>query len=131
MSFQQRGYNVVVLSRDGHFINSQAFDSHASSTADDLLATFLTGLPNNVIVLAATQDEAWWTGGASESNKQAADAQLTNFGATNPRPLGYRATWALVGYRGSDDKADWKRFAEALRGQGPTEIFVTIPNGCA
>ena len=82
-------------------------------------------------MLSATQDGVWWTGGASESNKQAADAQLTNFGATNPRPLGYRATWALVGYKGSDDKADWKRFAEALRGQGPTEIFVTIPNGCA
>ena len=79
----------MVLSRDGHFINSQAFDSYASSTAYDRLAAFLTGLPNNVIVLAATQDEAWWTGGASESNKQAADAQLTNFGATNPRPLGY------------------------------------------
>ncbi|KAM7442810.1 hypothetical protein ABFA07_008276 [Porites harrisoni] len=65
------------------------------NTADDQLATFLNGLPNNVIVLAATQDEAWWTGGASESNKQVADAQLTNFGATNPRPLGYRATWAF------------------------------------
>ena len=121
----------MVLSRDGHFISSQAFDSYSSSTADDQLATFLTGLPNNVIVLAATQDEAWWAGGASESNKEAADALLTNFGATNPRTLGYRATWALVGYKGSDDKADWKRFAEALRGQGPTEIFVTIPNGCA
>ena len=121
----------MVLSRDGHFINSQAFDSYASSTADDQLATFLTGLPNNVIVLAATQDEAWWAGGASESNKQAADAHLTSFGAKNPRPLGYRATWALVGYKGPDDQADWKRFAEALRSQGPTEIFVTIPNGCA
>ena len=117
----------MVLSRDGHFINSQAFDSHASSTADDLLAAFLTGLPNNVIVLAATQDDAWWARGASESNKQAADAQLTSLGATNPRPLGYRASWALVGYKGSNDPADWKRFAEARSGQGPTEILVTIP----
>ena len=117
----------MVLSRDGHFITSQAFDSHSSSTADDQLATFLTGLPNNVIVLAATQDDAWWARGASESNKQAADAQLTNLGATNPRPLGYRASWALVGYKGSNDPADWKRFAEARSGQGPTEILVTIP----
>ena len=117
----------MVLSRDGHFISSQAFDSHSSSTADDKLATFLTGLPNNVIVLAATQDDAWWARGASESNKQAADAQLTSLGATNPRPLGYRASWALVGYKGSNDPADWKRFAEARSGQGPTEILVTIP----
>ena len=117
----------MVLSRDGHFISSQAFDSHFVSTADDQLATFLTGLPNNVIVLAATQDDAWWAGGASESNKQAADAQLTSLGATNPRPLGYRASWALVGYKGSNDPADWKRFAEARSGQGPTEILVTIP----
>ena len=122
----------MVLSRDGHFINSQAFDSHASSTADDQLAAFLTGLPNNVIVLAATQDDASWAGGASESNKQAADAQLTRLGATNPRPLGYRASWALVGYKGSNDPADWKKFAEARSGQGPTEILVTIPiaNAC-
>ena len=122
----------MVLSRDGHFISSQAFDSHFFSTADDQLATFLTGLPNNVIVLAATQDDAWWAGGASESNKQAADAQLTSLGATNPRPLGFRASWALVGYKGSNDPADWKRFAEARSGQGPTEILVTIPmaNGC-
>ena len=122
----------MVLSRDGHFINSQAFDSYASSTADDQLATFLTGLPNNVIVLAATQDEAWWAGSASESNKQAADAQLTSLGATNPRPLGFRASWALVGYKGSGDPADWKRFKEAPAYQGPTEILVTIPmaNGC-
>ena len=122
----------MVLSRDGHFINSQAFDSHASSTADDQLAAFLTGLPNNVIVLAATQDDASWAGGASESNKQAADVQLTSLGATNPRPLEYRASWALVGYKGSNDPADWKKFAEARSGQGPTEILVTIPmaNGC-
>ena len=122
----------MVLSRDGHFINSQAFDSYASSTAYDQLATFLTGLPNNVIVLAATQENAWWAGGVSESNKQAADAQLTSLGATNPRPLGYRASWALVGYKGSDDPADWKTFKEAPVRQGPTEILVTIPmaNGC-
>ena len=122
----------MVLSRDGHFINSQAFDSYASSTADDRLAAFLTGLPNNVIVLAATQDDAWRAGLASESDKQAADAQLTSLGATNPRPSEYRASWALVGYKGCDDPADWKRFAEARSGQGPTEILVTIPmaNGC-
>ena len=122
----------MVLSRDGHFINSQAFDSHYFSKADNQLAAFLTGLPNNVIVLAATQDEAWWAGGASESNKQAADAQLTSLGATNPRPLEFRASWALVGYKGSDDPADWKRFKEAPARQGPTEILVTIPiaNGC-
>ena len=57
--------------------------------------------------------------------------QQTALEQRNPRPLGYRATWALVGYKGSDDQPHWKRFAEALRGQGPTEIFVTIPNGCA
>ena len=122
----------MVLSRDGHFISSQAFDSYSSRIADDQLATFLTGLPNNVIVLAATQDDAWRAGGASESNKQAADAQLTSLGVTNPRPLEFRASWALVGYKGSNDPADWKRFAEARSGQGPTEILVTIPmaNGC-
>ena len=122
----------MVLSRDGHFISSQAFDSHYIRTAYEHLATFLTGLPNNVIVLAATQDDAWRAGFASESNKQAADAQLTSLGATNPRPLGYRASWALVGYKGSDDQADWKRFKEAPARQGPTEIMVTIPmaNGC-
>ena len=122
----------MVVSRDGHFISSRAFDSYSSSTADHQLATFLTGLPNNVIVLGATKGDAWLAGFASESNKQAADAQLTSLGATNPRPLGYRASCALVGYKGSDDPADWKRFKEAPARQGPTEILVTIPmaSGC-
>ena len=122
----------MVLSRDGHFITSQAFNSYYIRKAYDHLAAFLTALPNNVIVLAAIQGDAWRARGESESNKQAADAQLTNLGATNPRPLEYRASWALVGYKGSDDPADWKRFKEAPAHQGPTEILVTIPmaNGC-
>ena len=73
---------------------------------------------------------------ADEYLRQAADQQLRSLGATNPRPSEYRASWALVVYKGSHEGVDWVRFAEAPRMQGPTEIGVKIPTplhtyGCA
>ena len=134
--FQQRGYNVVVLDREGNFTDFRAFDFHAYSYADDYLSDFLAEIADNAIVLIAVIDEAWWSGNAPESDKQSADQQLRSLGAKNPRPSEYRASWALVGYKGSHEGVDWVRFAEAPRMQGPTEIGVKIPTplhtyGCA
>ena len=134
--FQQRGYNVVVLDREGNFTDFGAFDFHAYSNADDYLSEFLAYIADNAIVLIAVMDEACLSGNAPESDKQAADQQLTSLGAKNPRPSEYRASWALVGYKESHEAVDWVRFAEAPRMQGPTEIGVKIPTplhtyGCA
>ena len=117
----------MVISKEGNFIDSKAFDLHESSVADDDLGAFLAGLPDHVIVLIAVADEATFGNDAAESDKQGADQQLIGLGATNPRPLGWRASWALVGYKGTHDGLDWLRFSEALGGQGPTEISVVIP----
>ena len=126
----------MVLDREGNFTDFRAFDFHAYSYADDYLSDFLAEIADNAIVLIAVMDEAWWSGNAPESDKQAADQQLRSLGAKNPRPTEYRASWALAGYKGSHGGVDWVRFAEAPRMQGPTEIGVKIPTplhtyGCA
>ena len=62
--FQQRGYNVVVLDREGNFTDFRAFGFHAYSNADDYLSDFLAEFADNAIVLIAVMDEAWWSGNA-------------------------------------------------------------------
>ncbi|KAJ7377056.1 hypothetical protein OS493_031014 [Desmophyllum pertusum] len=124
-------YNVVVLTRHGNLIDSRSFDTHGKSTADDEMGAFIDGLPDNVIVLMAVKDEAY--GKFREEDKMGADAQLLRLGAPNPRPPGYRASWALVGYKGPRDQVDWIRHGQALESQGPSEILVQIPKltyGC-
>ena len=126
----------MVLDREGNFTDFGTFDFHAYPNADDYLSAFLAEIAENAIVLIAVKDEAWFSGNAAESAKQAADQQLRSLGAKDPRPSEYRASWALVGYKGSHEGVDWVRFAEARRMQGPTEISVKIPTplhtyGCA
>lgn len=126
---------MVVLSREGSFVDSRSFDTYHYHTKFDEMGAFIDGLSDNVIVLIAVKDEGWHGGDAAESAKQGADHQLLQLGAINPRPSGWRASWALVGYKGPHDQLDWIRFAEASATHGPSEITVKIPylshHGCA
>lgn len=96
----------MVLDREGNFTDFRAFGFHAYSNADDYLSDFLAEFADNAIVLIAVMDEAWWSGNAPESDKQAADQQLRSLGAKNSRPSEYRASWSLVGYKGSHEEVD-------------------------
>ena len=129
LSFAQlgRGYNVVVLNRGGSFIDSVSFDTFASPTADDKLGAYIDSLQENVIVLIAVADEATYGANAGEEDKMGANLQLLSLGAKNPRPPGYRASWALVGYKGPRADVDWIRQEQAPAFEGPTEISVQIP----
>ena len=124
---QGRGYNVVVLNRGGSFIDSVVFDTHASSTADDELGAYIDGLPENIIVLMAVADEATRGNHASEDDKMGANLELLSLGVKHPRPPGYRASWAFVGYKGPHDDVDWIRQVQAPTYEGPSEISIQIP----
>ena len=121
----------MVLTRGGNFIDSVKFDTHASSTADDEMGAYIDGLQDDVIVLISVADDGSFGNNAAEEDKMGADMQLLSLGAKNPRSLGYRASWALVGYKGPD-QVDWVQQAQAAESEGPTEISVQIPKliGC-
>ena len=52
-----RGHNLVVLDDSGNFVTSASFDTgDASRDEGSAMARFLDGLPNERIVLIATQD---------------------------------------------------------------------------
>ena len=122
-----------MLNRGGRFIDSVLFDTHASSTADDELGAYIDGLQKNVLVLIAVADDATRGGYASEEDKMGANLQLLSLGAKRPRPPGFRASWALVGYKGPRDDVDWIRQVQAPASEGPSEISVQIPKitgGC-
>jgi len=123
----------VVLDRAGRFIDSVVFDTHASSTADDDLGAYIDGLQENVIVLIAVADDATYGNDASEEDMMGANLQLLSLGAKHPRPPEYRASWALVGYKGPRNDVDWIRQVQAPAFEGPSEISVQIPKitgGC-
>ena len=117
----------MVLTRGGKFSDSVSFDTFVSSTADDEMGSYIDSLPDDVIVLMAVRDEATNGNGASEDDKMGANLQVLGLGAKNPRPPGYRASWALVGYKGPHGQVDWIRQVEAAQFKGPSEIPVQIP----
>ena len=56
-SSRMRGHNIVVLDDSGNFVTSRTFDTgDASKNEGSAMTRFLDGLPNERIVLIATQD---------------------------------------------------------------------------
>ena len=56
-SSRVRGHNVVILDDSGNFVTSKSFDTgDASRDEGSAMASFLDCLPNERIVLIATQD---------------------------------------------------------------------------
>lgn len=56
-SSKTRGHNLVVLDDSGNFVTSRSFDTGDTSRDEgSAMARFLDGLPNERIVLIATQD---------------------------------------------------------------------------
>ena len=70
-------------------------------------------------MLVAVQDES------SRYGPAAFDA-LKRLGATDPILTDFRGSYALAGYSGTN-KPSWVTQQQANRGQGPSEISLTIP----
>jgi len=84
---------------------------------------FIKDLPEKCVVLVAVQDEASWN--LKESGKQA----LYSIGATKPHSIGFRDSYALIGYKGFGARPSWATDLLNKRGKGPTVIKETIPWG--
>ena len=119
LSSKTRGHNVVAVDQEGSVIEAKAFDTFGDISSGRNMANFITSLPDQTVVLIATQDSANVYVG------YAADA-LKSLGATEPLNPGYRGSWVLVGYKGTGGKPAWVRQAWKRRYFGPTYIAVKI-----
>ncbi|XP_078357479.1 uncharacterized protein LOC144642389 [Oculina patagonica] len=118
-----RGHNVVILDdATGAFLGAQRFDTHGDGSAGDKLRDYLNGITGYKIVLVAVQDEG------SVRVHPAIDA-LKRVGAVDPVTLDFRGSFALVGHVGPAHvaKPSWITQERRNSGQGPSEIYITIP----
>lgn len=121
-SSRLRGHNVVVLDDSGDFVTSKAFDTgDASKNEGSAMTRFLDGLPNERIVLIATQDSK----GVGVNEAKDSLARIGATGNVNPGPGG---SWVFMGYTGPDP-VDWVTQTARPRHKGPCVVseFVTLP----
>ena len=91
-----RGHNVVVVDQwTGNVLNALSYDTYASSTEADDMATFINGLPNGRIVLVGILDE-----GSVKMTENAYQA-LEGLGSTKTRQVVFRDSWAIIGLKGA------------------------------
>ncbi len=91
-----RGHTVVVVDEsDGAVLNTNNYDTYASSTAADAMATFINGLPSGRVVLVGIADEG------STSTSENAYVALESLGSDKTRDVGYRDSWGMVGVKGA------------------------------
>lgn len=94
-SQHRRGMNLIVIDQTtGIVLNSLYYDTYASSTDANNMATFINSIDNGRIVMVAVQDEA-----VSNMTSAGINALYTlGAGSFNP---GYRGSWALIGIKGA------------------------------
>ncbi|XP_028414979.1 catenin alpha-2-like [Dendronephthya gigantea] len=121
-SLKLRGHNLVVLDDSGNFVTSGTFDTGDTSRDEGrAMARFLDGLPNERIVLIATQD----TKGVGVNEAKDSLARIGATGNVNPGPGG---SWVFMGYTGPDG-VDWVTQMARPRHKGPCVVseFITLP----
>ncbi|KAL9957163.1 hypothetical protein ACROYT_G038767 [Oculina patagonica] len=122
---QTKGYNVAVFDAlSGRFLTSGAFDCAASQAECDKLGEFLTGLPQDVIVLLAIQDSAFVSG------KTLPTSELGAVGAQQAGSVATQTAHAVIGYKGQKSVA-WKDEKFTPSGAGPAEVSTIIPISCS
>jgi len=120
LSLHKRGMNFVVLDyKTGKHLKSETFDWHEDFQSCSKTTYFLQGLPSEVIILAAVQDEA--TTNAWHSCQQA----LVYIGGKRPFQTEYRSSFILVGYKGQQ-KVSWLQQKKSDFGKGPTVLETSI-----
>ncbi|XP_048577337.1 fibrillin-2 isoform X3 [Nematostella vectensis] len=113
-----RGHNIVALYPTGALHSSRSFDTYGHSGSGNNMANYLNSLPNNMIVLVSVLDSGETYGGPAAS-------ALASVGAVEPvLPLGYRESWALIGYKGGSKP--WIKQARKTRYNGPAVISAYI-----
>ncbi|MCP4704268.1 MAG: peptidoglycan DD-metalloendopeptidase family protein [candidate division Zixibacteria bacterium] len=91
-----RGHDVVVIDEEtGVVLNENNYDTHANTANADAMATFINGLPNGRIVLAAVKDDG------SSNMTESAKLALESIGSAHCRDVGFRDSWAIIGVKGA------------------------------
>ena len=112
------------FSYPGRFLTSAVFDCAASEAKCNELGTFLSGLPQDTVVLIAIQ-ESGLVSGRSLPTKH-----LKEVGIQFSSTLGPNYSFTSIGYKGKD-AVDWKKELQNNDGAGPTTIAALIPINCS
>ncbi len=122
-AFQGIGHYLLVINRETGQTEVQNFDTHNSSAAADAMAEYIQALPDSSIVLAGIVDEG------SGKMTDAAHGALEMIGSSLSRGVGFRDSWAIVGWKG----ASTGTVAETVskRFSGPAVASDTLHSGLA
>ena len=113
-----------VFSNAGRFLTSAAFDCAASQAKCDELGTFVSGLPQDTVVLIAIQESGLVSGPSLPTN------HLKEVGIQSSSTLGPNSSFTSIGYKGKN-AVDWKKERQNNDGAGPTTIAALIPINCS
>ena len=91
----QRGHNLAVFTPTGTPHSTGRFDTFARTEDAEAMATFIAGIPDGYIVLAAIRDEG------SRAMTERAYQALEGLGSALTRQVGFRDSWALIGRKGA------------------------------
>ena len=108
----------------GRFLTSAAFDCAASEAKCIELGTFLSGLPQDTVVLIAIQESGLVSGRSLPTN------HLKEVGIQFSSTLRPNYSFTSIGYKGKN-AVDWKKEWQNNDGAGPTTIAALIPINCS
>lgn len=113
-----RGLNAVVFDEaGGAVLDARCYDTHGDPAAADSFAALVEALAPGRVVAVVVQDEA--TDMLTERAKRACES----LGSTRIRALGYRGSWALIGYKGAAPGSGM----ECLNNAGAVSTQMWIP----
>ena len=116
--------HLSCLSYPGWFLTSTAFDCAASQAKCNELGTFLSGLPQDTVVLIAIQESGLVSG------RSLPTSHLEEVGIQSSSTLGPNYSFTSIGYKGKN-AVDWKNEAHNNDGAGPTTIAALITINCS
>lgn len=121
-SLHRRGHNLVTIDEvTGQFDSVAAFDTHGGGNKANIdLKKYIDGLDNGKIVIVAVQDEGYNQLGVVGIKA------LQSIGAVNPKNIGYRGSFAFLGYKGTS-KRTWVQQLSNARWKGPTTLKASVP----
>lgn len=93
-SLNGRGMNIVRLDEQGHYIESQVFDTYRSSQASDRMASYLSQLKSGEIVLIAVKEDA------ATQLTPLARSVLRHLGSEQIDKLGVNDSWGMISIAG-------------------------------
>ncbi|MFQ5605416.1 MAG: C25 family cysteine peptidase [bacterium] len=122
-TFQSRGHNLLVIYPDSAVTKARSFDTFGSGSGADDMADFIDGLPDSTVVLVGIFDE-----GSANMTERAYQA-LESLGSALTRQVGFRDSWAMIGWKGA--RIGSVKEALSRRFSGPVSVVDTLTGALA